>query len=573
MKQERKLDIESWVVCAGIVLTVVGGCARKDGGAKGDYGGSWAQVADILARVKVPSFPERDFNIKDYGAVGDGQTDCKKAIDKAILACCYADGGRVVVPAGTYKINGPIHLQSDVNLHLEEGSRIVFGTNYEDYMPVALTRWSGVSIYNYSPMVYVYRKKNVAITGSGELDAQAHDTWCAWSGRGGDDAKEVRRMNEEDVPVVDRVFGSGHYIRPSMVQFYGCENVLVDGIKITDAPAWCVHPVFSKNVTIRNITFAAKNPNNDGIDVDSCEYVHIHDVVFDNADDCIALKSGRGREGREMGLPTRNVYIHDCVFNAYTGIAVGSEMSGGVYNIFAEDCEAKSQVKRAFYIKGNRSRGGEAAHIRYRNMKFLDSREEMLAISTNYSSASGEARDFPPRFRDIRWEDITAEGPCATALRIEGQADMPVEDVVLKNVTVKKAAKIKETAHVRNLVMQNVVLGGELQGPDAGNLPPDVYAGPEQVVDANDDMVAMLEGCVADDGKPSAKLRYQWSVENGGNGAVKFDNPQALRTRAIFSKPGMYVLKLTADDGELKGSHTVTIEVCNRADVGKEVRN
>jgi hypothetical protein len=197
-------------------------------------------------------------------------------------------------------------------------------------------------------------------------------------------------------------------------------------------------------------------------------------------------------------------------------------------------------------------------------MKFLDSREEMLAISTNYSGASDELQDFPPRFRDICWENITAEGSCAIALRIEGQADMPIEDIVLRNVTVKKAAKIKETAHVRNLVMQNVSLGGELQGPDAGNLPPDVYAGPEQVVDANDGMVAMLEGRVADDSKPSAKLRYQWSIENGGRGAVKFDNAQALRTKATFSKPGMYVLRLIADDGELKGSHTVTIEVCDR---------
>jgi len=138
---------------------------------------------------------------------------------------------------------------------------------------------------------------------------------------------------------------------------------------------------------------------------------------------------------------------------------------------------------------------------------------------------------------------------------------MPVEDVVLKNVTVKKAAPIKQAAHVRNLVMQNVVLGGELQGPDAGNLPPDVYAGPEQVVDANDDMAAMAEGRVADDGKGGGKLKYHWSIENGGSGAVKFDNPEALRTKATFSKAGMYVLRLTADDGELKGSHTVIIRV------------
>ncbi|MBL7153148.1 MAG: glycoside hydrolase family 28 protein [Phycisphaerae bacterium] len=544
-----------------VLLAFVAGCAKKDDAAGGAYTGSWAQVADILSRVKPPTFPDRDFNIKGYGAVGDGETDCKKAIDKAVLACCYAEGGRVVVPAGTYLINGPIHLQSDTNLHLEEGAKIVFGTNFADYLPPALTRFAGTRIYNYSPMIYAYRKKNVAVTGKGELDAQAHDTWCAWVGKSGGSGKEVRRMNREDVPVMDRMFGEGHKLRPSMVQFFGCENVLVEGIKIVDAPAWCLHPVFSKNVTIRNISFNSKNANNDGIDVDSCEDVHIHDVVFDNADDCIALKSGRGPEGRKFARPTKNVYIHDCIFNSYTAIAIGSEMGGGVFNIFAENCEARSQVKRAFYIKGNRSRGGEVAHIRYRNMKFLDSREEMLAIRTDYGTmAADELKDFPPYFHDVRWENITASGSCKIALRIAGQEDMPIEDVVLKDIRIEKADKIKEITDARNIVMQNVILAGEIQDPNAANLPPDVYAGPDRIVDPNGDKTAVLQGSVADDG-PTGKLKYQWSVEKGDSGAVMLDNPQAIRTKAVFSKAGAYVLKLTADDGELKGSHTLTIEV------------
>ncbi|MBL7154280.1 MAG: glycoside hydrolase family 28 protein [Phycisphaerae bacterium] len=561
MSQERRFYVRDWAVCVSCVLTLLAGCAKKDGGAGGDYSGSWAQVADILSRVKPPTFPDRDFNIKDYGAVGDGKTDCKKAIDKAVLACCYAEGGRVVVPAGTYLINGPIHLQSNVNLHLEEGSRIVFGTNFADYLPPALTRWECTRIYNYSPFVYAYRKKNVALTGTGELDGQAGETWSKWSKRAGKDKDATRRMNREDVPVIDRMFGEGHFLRPSMVQFFGCENVLVEGVKILDSPFWCVHPVFCKNVTVRNIAFAAKNPNNDGIDVDSCEDVHIHDVVFDNDDDCIALKSGRGPEGRKLARPTKNVYIHDCIFNAYTTIAIGSEMGGGVFNIFAENCEAKSQIKRAFYIKGNRSRGGEVAHIRYRNMKFQDSREEMLSLSTNYGGMGpDESRDFPPYFHDVRWENITASGSCDIALRIAGQEDMLIEDVVLKDIRIKKADKIKEITYARNIVLQNVVLAGEVQDPNASNLPPDVYAGPDQAVDPNGDRSALLKGSVADDG-PTTKLKYQWSVEKGDSGSVKFDNPQVVRTKAVFSKPGAYVLKLTADDGELKGSHTLTIEV------------
>jgi len=560
MSQERRYYSTGWAVWVSCVLALLAGCAKKDDDAA-DYAGSWAQVADILSRVKPPSFPDRDFNIKDYGAVGDGETDCKKAMDKAVLECCYAEGGRVVVPAGTYLINGPIHLQSDTNLHLEEGAKIVFGTNFADYLPPAFTRFAGTRIYNYSPMIYAYRKKNVAITGKGELDAQAHDTWCTWAGKSGNSGKEIRRMNREDVSVVDRMFGDGHELRPSMVQFFGCENVLVEGVKIVDAPAWCLHPVFSKNVTIRNISFNSKNANNDGIDVDSCEDVHIHNVVFDNADDCIALKSGRGPEGRKLARPTKNVYIHDCTFNSYTAIAIGSEMSGGIFNIFAENCEAKSRLKRAFYIKGNRSRGGEVAHIRYRNMKFLDSAEEMLAIRTDYGTmAADELQDFPPYFHDVRWENISAAGPCKTALRIAGQEDMLIEDIVLKDITVEKADKIKEITYARNIVTQNVVLAGEVQDPNAANLPPDVYAGPDQVVDPNGDKSVALQGTVADDG-PTDKLKYLWSVEKGESGAVKFDSPAAKQTNVRIAKDGTYVLKLTADDGELKGYHTMIIRV------------
>jgi len=551
-------------ICVILVLCVAAGiwqAANRGYSGQNDYAGSWAQVADILAAIKVPSFAERDFDVTDYGAVGDGKTDCKQAFDKAILACCYAGGGRVIVPAGTYLVNGPIHFESDINLHLAEGARIVFGTNFEDYLPPALSRWAGTRIYNYSPMIYAYRKKNIALTGKGVLDAQAHDTWCRWVGKSGQTAKEVRRMNREDVPVVDRMFGAGHNIRPSMIVFFGCENVLVEGVKIVDAPAWCVQPVFSKNITIRNISFEAPNPNNDGIDIDSCQNVHIHGVVFDNADDCIALKSGRGPEGRRLARPTRNVYIHDCLFNTYTGIAIGSEMSGGVYNVFAENCRAAGEVKRAFYIKGNRSRGGEVAHIRFRNMKFLSAREEMLGISAHYGSVSpDELQDFPPYFHDIRFENITASGPCKVALVVKGQSDSLVEDVVLKDVTVTEAFRAKETADARGVVMRNVVFGGVVQA-DSGNLPPDVYAGADQFIDPNSGGAVTLRGTVADDGRPAGKLSYLWSLDRGLSDAVKIVNPRALETRVEFSSPGKYVLKLVADDGDLRGSHTVIFQV------------
>jgi len=269
-----------------------------------------------------------------------------------------------------------------------------------------------------------------------------------------------------------------------------------------------------------------------------------------------------------MARPTKNVYIHDCIFNSYTAIAIGSEMSGGVYNIFAENCEAKSEVKRAFYIKGNRSRGGEVAHIRFRNMKFLNSREEMLSISSNYGSlADDELKDFPPKFHDVRWENITAAGPCKIALRIDGQEDKVIEDIVLKDITVEKADKVKEITHARNVDLLNVVLADDLYDADVCHLPPDVYAGPDQAADPNGDGSVLLKGTVADDG-PAEKLKYQWSVEQGEADAVKFTSPAAKETKVSISKDGLYILKLTADDGELKGSHTVAIRIGADPDEG-----
>jgi len=537
-------------------LATVAECPSTDQ----NYTGSWAQVPDILSRIKSPVFPNRDFNIRRFGAVADGRTDCKRALSDAIAACSKAGGGRVVVPTGTYKVNGPIHLESNVNLHLEEGSKIVFGTNFADYLPVVLTRWEGTKIYNYSPLIYACQKKNIAVTGTGAIDGQAHDTWITWSKPklARDDRTAMRRMNNEGMPLKKRVFGKGHYLRPCMIQFYECENILIEGVKILDSPFWCVHPVFSRNVTVRNLRFAAKNPNNDGIDVDSCEYVHIHDVIFDNDDDCIAIKSGRDREGRELARPTRNVVVQNCTFNAYTAIAIGSEMSGSVYNVFVENCQAMSRVKRALNIKGNRHRGGEVCHIRARNMKFLDSWEEMIAFKTAYGG-TGTGGDYPPYYHDVRYESIIAQGPTPLALQIQGQPDRHIEHIIFKDITINNARKISQVSDVDGLFMQNFNINGQLQLPNADNLPPDVYAGPDQTL--NPGAPGQLKGSVSDDGKPNGRLTYKWSVIQGDPKVVRIDNPNTLGTKAIFSKNGIYILRLTADDGDATGYHFTIIKV------------
>lgn len=541
------------------------GCREADTESPAEQG-AWVQVRDILAHIPEPNIPDRDFDITEYGAKPDGTTDCRPAIMEAVAACEAAGGGRVLVPAGTWLVNGPIWFCSDMNLHLAEGSHIKFGTKYDDYLPLAMTRWEGTRVYNYFPLIYAYRKNNIALTGTGTLDGQAKDTWATWTEKQGPGVENIRKLNLEGTSVVDRFLGDGHFLRPSMIQFLGSDTVLVEGVKIVDSPFWCLHPTFSKNVTIRNVRFSSHNPNNDGIDLDSCEYVHIHDVAFDNGDDCIAIKSGRGPEGRELGRPSRNIYIHDCTFNAYTAIAIGSEMSGSVYNVFAENCQAASELKRAFRIKGNRTRGGEVAHIRFRNMEFLNAREEMLDFTTDAGGTIAAApTDFPPYYHDVRYENIKAAGPCTIALNMRGQPDMPIANVVLNNVTVEQAETIKNIVHVNGLTTRNVTLVNELQDPNAANLPPDVYAGPGAELAAGGGSVS-LAGSVSDDGLPSGQLTYKWSVIQGDAAAVQIADATALKTQASLSQDGIYILKLEASDGEISGYHFAMVKVGDQPD-------
>lgn len=521
-----------------------------------DYSGAWAQVPDILEQVVPPTFPDRDFVITDFGAVADGKTDAKAAFAKAIAACTQTGGGRVVVPPGRFLVKGPIHLDDNVNLHLAEDARVQFSSDPQDYLPVVLTRWECTRIYNYSPMVYAFEKTNVALTGRGVLDGQARDTWGTWNRKAGKAKEANRAMNNEGGPLEKRRFGEGDYLRPSMVQFYECKNVLVEEIKLEDSPFWCVHPVFCENVTVREMRFTSLNPNNDGIDVDSCVNVHIHDVVFDNHDDNIAIKSGRDREGRELARPSRNIVIHDCTFNSYTGIAIGSEMSGGVFNVFAENCEAKSQVKRAVYLKSNKDRGGEIAHVRVRHMKFLDAREQMIALGTDYG---GSKYNHIPHFHDVRIEDLTATGPCKIGLYIKGLPSQAIENVVFKDIAIDKARKISQVEFSDRICMQNFHINGELLKPECDNIPPDVYAGADQTT--SPDKVVELKASVSDDQTPPEKMSYRWSVTKGNPAKVAIRNNRRPTTQAEFTTPGQYELNLTANDGRHDGYHTLIVTV------------
>ena len=433
----------------------------------------WDEVPRILARIKPPVFPSQEFDVTKFGAVGNTTTDCTKAIADAIAACHAAGGGRVVVPSGTF-LTGAIRLRSKVNLHVGEGAILKFSQDPAKYLPVVFTRWEGTELMNYSPFIYAFEETDVAVTGPGTLDGQASDTaWWPWTGRanlgwkaGGPiqtpDRTRLIEMATKGVPVAGRVFGEGHYLRPNFVQPYRCQNVLIEGVTIVNSPMWELHPVLCTNVTIRNVTVNSHGPNNDGCDPESCRDVLIDRCWFDTGDDCIALKSGRNDDGRRIGVPIENVIVRDCVMrDGHGGVTIGSEMTGGARNIFAEGCRMDSpNLDRALRIKTNAVRGGTVERVYMRNITVGQVAEALVTVDFYYEE--GDKGAYTPTVRDIEVRNVTSK-KSAYALLLRGYARSPIADVRLVDCTFDNVAKPDVLECVKDLTLSNVKINGKVR--------------------------------------------------------------------------------------------------------------
>ena len=213
----------------------------------------WNMVKQIEKQISAPVFPDRDYPVTRYGATDDASADSRPAILQAIDRCSSDGGGRVVIPRGRFFCKGPIVLKSNVNLHLEEGAELIFSADEKDYLPAVPTRWEGTEVFNYSPLVYAYNVKNIAITGKGTLNGQGSKNIATWKPRQKPDQKKLRKMGTELVPLYERVFGEGHLLRPAFVEPVSCTNVLIEGITLIDSPFWVIHPLFCENVTVRGV--------------------------------------------------------------------------------------------------------------------------------------------------------------------------------------------------------------------------------------------------------------------------------------------------------------------------------
>jgi polygalacturonase len=413
----------------------------------------WATVPEILLRIRAPMFPDRQFVISKFGAIGDGTSNCKPAIDRAISECSRVGGGRVAIPAGEWFVAGPIHLKSGVNLHLEKGATVRFSTP-ADYMPAVLTRFESNEVMNFSPFIYAHQQENIAITGSGTFDGQAgQKAWWDWKVSGVQDSATLRQMGEDNRPAKERVFGEGRRLRPNFVQPHSCRNVLIEGVTFTNSPMWIINPVLCQNVIVRGVTVSSHGPNNDGCNPESCRDILIEQCTFDTGDDCIAIKSGRNADGRRINVPSENILIRNChMKDGHGGVVLGSEMSGGIRNIFVEDCVMGSpNLDRAIRLKSNSARGGYLENLYVRNVQVDQVKEAVVRINLQYDKDRG---NHYPTVRNIHLQNITSE-KSKRPFYFAGLPNAKITGVLVENCTFQNSSKPSVFEHTADVELRN----------------------------------------------------------------------------------------------------------------------
>ncbi|RVT72001.1 glycoside hydrolase family 28 protein [Flavobacterium sufflavum] len=428
------------------------------------------EMEQIRKLIIAPKFKNQEFNIIDFGAKADGVTMNTEAFKKAIEACNAAGGGKVVVPSGNF-LTGPIYLKSNVNLHLKVGSTILFSQNPKDY-PIVLTRWEGMDCMNYSPQIYAYNEKNIAITGSGTINGNADKKhWWPWKGRKQYGWKEgipnqllardsLHLMMKKNVDPRKRVFGEGHYLRPYMIQPYNCKNLLISGVTLIDSPMWFLSPVMCENITIEKVRIDSEGPNTDGCDPDACKNVLIKDCYLNTGDDCIAIKSGRDEDGRGNKKPAENHIIEGCEMkNGHGGIVIGSEIAGGAKNIYAINCKMDSKnLDRVLRVKTSSSRGGIIENIFLKDISVGSYGESAIHFNMFYENPG----NFMPVIRNIWIENMNVEKGGEYAVFVDAYAESPVTNLKIVNCNFKGVKKSFKVNHVKNMELQNVTINGQL---------------------------------------------------------------------------------------------------------------
>jgi polygalacturonase len=385
-----------------------------------------------------------------------------QAFAKAIEACHRAGGGRVVVPAGEW-FTGPIHLKSHVNLFLEEGAVVRFSDNPNDYLPAVMTSWEGLECYNYSPLIYAFECENVGISGKGTL-APVMDTWRTWFKRPEAHLNALRQlysMGSTDVPVEQRQMARGeNHLRPHLIHFNRCKNILLEDFHIRQSPFWTIHLYLCNSGVVRHLDVQAHGHNNDGIDLEMSRNFLIENCKFDQGDDAVVIKSGRNQDAWRLNTPSENIVVRDCdILNGHTLLGIGSEISGGVRNIYMTRCKAPQNVHRLFFLKTNHRRGGFIENIYLEDIEAGD----MLRTFEVDTEVLYQWKDLVPTYetRITRIDGIHVKNiHCQSAdaiYELKGDARLPIRNVFVENVKVDTVRQfINRLSNVENFQANEV---------------------------------------------------------------------------------------------------------------------
>ena len=434
----------------------------------------------IEQSIQLPKIAERQFLITSFGAKTTATAaQNQKAINRVISLVSKKGGGKVIIPKGTWN-TGAIELKSHVNLVLEEGATLHFAFEPKLY-PLVRTSWEGLACWNYSPCIYAYKATDIAITGKGTIDGGGNnDTFWQWNGSPRFGYKEgvtkesqklgsrskLLKMAEDGVPFDERKFGMGHGLRPQLVNMVHCERILIKDVKMINSPFWVIHPLLSKNITVDGVYVWNEGPNGDGCDPEACENVLIQNCVFHTGDDCIAIKSGRNNDGRLWNQPSKNIIIRNCKMeDGHGGVVIGSEISGGCENVYAENCVMDSpHLERILRIKTNNCRGGQVQNINMRNVVVGQCKEAVVKINLDYERKEICYRGFEPIVNNVNVENVTCQKSDYGVLIIGRDSLENVYDINIKNCKFDGVVKepVKITGKTRNVKFDNLVINGSL---------------------------------------------------------------------------------------------------------------
>lgn len=499
----------------------------------------------ILKRIERPVIPPREYSARQFQVLPDDELIQTEALQKAIDTIYEEGGGRLVIPAGRYR-TGALQLKSGVELHLESEDTVLafVSEKPELHYPVVFSHWEATPCYNFSPLIYACDAHDIAVTGAGTLDGGAdcdhwwnwhHQVENAWSADKPDlqlaDRRALRQMNVDGVPVEERVFGPGHYLRPNFVQPVRCERVLLQGITLKNSPMWQLNPVMCRSLTVDGVTLSSHGANNDGCDPESCSGVHIRGCRFDTGDDCISLKSGRDRDGRMANVPCEYVLIEENEFaDGHGGIALGSEMSGGIHSVLAVNNRFSSpNLTYALRLKTNARRGG-----RVENVILADSVMEHVhgaAVHGTMLYEDGRNGNDLPVFHNITIENIKAHGG-DYGIFLEAFDEVPITGLVLRNITIDGVSQPMRSMNWKEPVIEQVVINGK-SFPRPGNVR--ILGIPA----AGETVSASAEGCGG-----SGQCVYIWHTRTEDAGWQ-----QAGEGECFLIPAGAAELKVTACDG------------------------